>query len=203
LLYGSKRSLWSRRVRGHGDFEDFPPSSPIGMPTLLEAMGVLDLLANVGLARRRERRELRGASRLLTREMNRAALSLRFALGENSWGSLDWDALRLTSWAASSQLLAEGLRPHNWAVVEAAARTSADLLAMRGIDRRIFPNADGGPPDADRYELLSAATELEDAVLALESVSGWSDPANGIRLTRELMVETDEPWAVGGQHVVG
>ncbi len=134
--------------------------------------------------------------------MDRAAASLRFALGESSWSSLDWDSLALTSWTVSSQLLAEGLRPDDWALVEAAARTAADVLAMRGIDRRIFPNADGGPPDADRYELLSAATELEDAVLALERASGWSDPANGIRLTRELMAETDEPWVVGGRHVV-
>ena len=165
-------------------------------------MGVLDLLTNVGLAHRRERRELRGASGLLTREMERAAASIRFALGENSWGSLNWNALVLTSWPDGSQLLAEGLRPDDWAVVEDAARASGELLALRGTDRRILPNADGGPPDADRYELLTTATELEDAVLTLERVSGWSDPANGIRLTRELMAGSDEPWVVGERHIV-
>jgi hypothetical protein len=56
-----------------------------------------------------------------------------------------------------------------------------------------FPSADGGPPGADRYELGSAANELEDAVLALERSSGWSDPADGIRSTRNLIAETDEP----------
>lgn len=165
-------------------------------------MGVLDLLTSIGLAHRRERRELRGASRLLTREMERAAASIRFAVGENLWHSLNWDALVLTSWPDGSRLLAEGLRPDDWAVVEVAARASGELLALRETDRRIFPNADGGPPDADRYKLLTTATELEDAVLMLERVSGWSDPANGIRLTRELMAESDEPWVVGERHVV-
>jgi hypothetical protein len=134
--------------------------------------------------------------------MDRAASAIRFALGENSWGSLDWDALKLTGWATNSQLLAEGLRPDDWAVVEAAAQTATDMLAMRGLDRQIFPNVDGGPPDADRYELGSAATELEDAVLAHERFSGWSDPADGIRLTRNLTAERDVPWASGGQHAV-
>lgn len=59
-------------------------------------------------------------------------------------------------------------------MMSGAARTAADVLAIRGIDRRIFPNADGGPPDTDRYELGSAATELEDAVPALERFSGWA-----------------------------
>jgi hypothetical protein len=39
-------------------------------------------------------------------------------------------------------------------------------------------------------------------VLALERFSGWGDPADGIRLTRNLMAETGEPWVSGGQHVV-
>lgn len=154
-------------------------------------MGVLDLLTNVGLAHRRERRALRSASRLLTREMERAAASIRFALEENSWCSLDWDTLGLTSWPDCSRLLAESPRTDDWTVVEAAARALEDLLPLRGTDRRIFPNADGGQPNADRNELMSAATALEDAVLALERVSRWSDPADGIRLTRELMAESD------------
>jgi hypothetical protein len=165
-------------------------------------MGFVDVLTSVGLTRRRERRQLLGAARLLMREMDRAAGSIRFALAENSWGSLDWEALRLTSWPDASPELAQNLRSEEWSIVEKAAKTSDDLLAMQGVDRRIFPHAAGGPAQADRYELLSAATELEDAVLALERASGWSEPADGIRLTRELMADSQEPYVVGSHDAV-
>lgn len=165
-------------------------------------MGIFDLLADVGLTRRRERREARSASRLLTGEMDRAASAIRFALAENSWGSMNWTAIQLKSWPDGSRTLAAALPPRRWSAVELAAQSTAELSTLRRDARRIYPNADGGPETADRTELERIAKELEDAIVALARVSRWSEPAKRIKLDRRLAekyrAEDDPsppPWA--------
>jgi len=149
-------------------------------------MGIFDLLADVGLTRRRERREARSASRLLTREMDRAASAIRFAIGENSWGSMNWSAIELKSWPDASKTLAAALTPRRWNSVERAVQSTTELLTVRRDARRIYPNTDGGPEAADRTELERTAEELGDAIVALARVSRWRDPARGIKLDRKL-----------------
>ncbi|WCB95688.1 hypothetical protein DSM104299_04437 [Baekduia alba] len=119
--------------------------------------------------------------------MSDARSAIEFALGENSWASLDRDALRLEAWHRNSASFGESLAAQTWTAVQYAAKSTSQILSVSdGVDRRLYPNADGGPHNADRTELESTAEALETALLLLERPSGWSDRAEYVRLKREL-----------------
>src|SRR4051812_12940913 len=134
------------------------------------------------LNRRREGRESRAAARMLMADLDSAQRVIAAAVSENDWSRISPDALRLEAWQKGGHTLAEALSNDEWSVIHRGVRAVQTLSEQQGKhpDRR-FPVQPEGQL-ADGEGLRTALDDIGRAILGLERLASWREPADTARV---------------------
>ena len=133
---------------------------------------------SVWLNRRRESREVRGAARLLSADLDAAQTAIAAAVAHDDLWELRPSVLQLVSWPQAAPALAEALTEATWSSVMSALRAAWRLADQLGFDAGYSVIPDSADPDGSprgREAAVEALNLIGLAVLELEREADWAE----------------------------